>query len=736
MFGSLSRLSGWKWLIVVGAMITVGAAVAAQAADDPEEATFVDNPWGIEVTRWVDPEGGTPISYDEWFQNSTVRGPFEIKQAASQAASLRVTLEGKVCVVANTDIYDAVKASIDRYIDDLSNDGFEVELYTTTGGLPVDLRTFLQSRYAAGMIGCVFIGNLPVAWYEKDCWDPLEHEQFPTDLYYMDMDGVFGDSDSDSRFDSHSGDVAPEIWMGRLTASPLTMDSSTEAGLLQNYFRKNHLYRTGRLPINSKALVYVDDDWNGSASSWNADVGNAYGDRDFFSDMEQTCADHYESYLPDGYDFVEVCVHSSPDFHSFHQPGDIWSYTSVAEVKEIDPVAHFFNLFACSNVRYVSPNYMGGWYVFAQSYGLACIGSTKTGSMLEFNDFYEPFGEGLTIGEAFRDWFSDQAAGGFADWEICWYYGMTLIGDPTLRKQPVVTASVALGPAPLTVDFTSDLGFAGTVTSWDFGDGEESAVQNPTHAYTQPGCHDVHVRMTNGPNAFELTIPHMVSAYADTMTVESIVAYPGEVVKVDVNLRNALDVHRIVIPYVFDGPLALVYDSFSTAGLRTEYFESQMQTNFDYFNNRAAVELVCSHTETSPPLEPGTGAVVSLWFTVPAGAVADSNAIEITSYNSIDAELETHAGTYVPEIYHGAIVFPATCCFGSSVGNVDASPDGQVTMADLTVLIDHLFISLAPVVCVDEANVDMSPDDGVTMADLTVLIDHLFISLNPLSPCP
>ncbi len=77
-----------------------------------------------------------------------------------------------------------------------------------------------------------------------------------------------------------------------------------------------------------------------------------------------------------------------------------------------------------------------------------------------------------------------------------------------------------------------------------------------------------------------------------------------------------------------------------------------------------------------------------------------------------------------------------TCCTGPSVGNVDASPDNLVTMGDLTVLIDHLFITLAPLQCIDEGNTDMSADGLVTMGDLTLLIDHLFITLDPLPACP
>jgi hypothetical protein len=57
-------------------------------------------------------------------------------------------------------------------------------------------------------------------------------------------------------------------------------------------------------------------------------------------------------------------------------------------------------------------------------------------------------------------------------------------------------------------------------------------------------------------------------------------------------------------------------------------------------------------------------------------------------------------------------------------------------MDDLTVLIDHLYISLTPLPCPSEGNVDQSVDGLVTMGDLTVMIDHLYISLTPLAPCP
>lgn len=72
------------------------------------------------------------------------------------------------------------------------------------------------------------------------------------------------------------------------------------------------------------------------------------------------------------------------------------------------------------------------------------------------------------------------------------------------------------------------------------------------------------------------------------------------------------------------------------------------------------------------------------------------------------------------------------CCIGT-VGNVDGSVDQGVDIGDLTVLVDHLFISFMPLLCADEGNVDGSA--GVDIGDLTVLVDHLFISFTPLGNC-
>ena len=79
------------------------------------------------------------------------------------------------------------------------------------------------------------------------------------------------------------------------------------------------------------------------------------------------------------------------------------------------------------------------------------------------------------------------------------------------------------------------------------------------------------------------------------------------------------------------------------------------------------------------------------------------------------------------------------CCSCPVRGNLDGDPDCNVSLGDLTVLIDHLFVSLAPLDCPMEGNLDLSlpeTENSVTLGDLTVLIDILFISLNDPPSCP
>jgi len=403
-----------------------------------------NNPYGIKVTRWMDFEGRQPETFEEWQALMGDPRPFQISPL-EQYNILSPRAGTKFLIIVNSDIYPDIQNEIDIYYWDLTGEGYDVEIYTTIGGTPQDIRAFLQNRYALGLEGCVLIGNLPAQWYETiGCWDsPSEVEQFPSDLYYMDLDGIYEDSDSDGKMDSHTGDVAPEIWIGRLTAGPLTFNGADEISLLKNYFYKNHRYRCELMPLMKRALIYIDDDWaDYSAELWDNNASMVWDDRTLVNDKHTTWDTDYERRLLDNYEYIHVAVHSSSSAHYFQKPVEIWETTDYEEVVTINPVAYFYNLFACSNARYSSTNYMGGWYIFVQDYGLATIGSTKSGSMLDYYSFYESLAENNPYGKAFYDWFVEAANYGFDEWQVCWYYGMTLNGDPTLKLQDDESARI------------------------------------------------------------------------------------------------------------------------------------------------------------------------------------------------------------------------------------------------------------------------------------------------------
>ncbi len=441
-------------------------------------------PGDIPVTRWVSPDETEPITYEEW-------------RAVHPSTAFRIGLVGGdskadslVEVVVNTSLFDSLTFYLDpisgQYVHDLRAQGYGVRVDTAafSSGLAdaESLRAFFQSLYANDLAGVVLVGDLPVPWYQMmDNFGgpPYDYEEFPIDLFYMDLDGIWEDTlrnsggslvpGSDSILDTHYGNMAADIWVGRLTVSPL----GDELALLRNYFDKDHAYRCGLLPLPDRALVYVDDDWYSSAGRWSGNVGLVYTDRTTVAHPETTIADDYRGRLTDNYEWISVFAHSSPEVHGFkYNGGASWSWFWASEIPGIDPHGSFYNLFACSNARFVESGYMGGRYIFTDTYGLGAVGSTKTGSMLEFQDFYYPLSEGKCLGDGLTEWFARWAEA-WGDTSRSWFYGMTMLGDPTLcvvdsvGVEETQEARSQRPEATLLQNYPNPFGAGGTTISFD-----------------------------------------------------------------------------------------------------------------------------------------------------------------------------------------------------------------------------------------------------------------------------
>jgi hypothetical protein len=389
----------------------------------------------IHPLRWMD-STRNPITYQEYNQS---------RQFARGLDASLIYSGGKgntpICIVINTSLEPQIQTQFSVYLADLAADGYNVNVYTANNdGDEVALKNLLISeRNTRHIVGAILIGDLAVPWYEMtepSSWGG-SHVEFPIDLFYMDLNGLWSDTDADGLYDAHqdgSGSMQADIWIGRLMAANLTLHSASEAAMMNNYFYKNHHYRTGELRLEDKALAYLDNDW--CCYGWESEVAMAYPVTTAVTDLGQTNRADYMQRVREStgnrYENLLITSHSSPWAHYLVPAGGGYQLFYNYEIEDFDVQVLFYNLFACSNCRYIENDDMGDWYIFQSTYGLISVGSTKTGSMLCFYDYYTPLGDGAAFGDAFLSWCKNDIETCAGEESRAWFYGMTLLGDPTL----------------------------------------------------------------------------------------------------------------------------------------------------------------------------------------------------------------------------------------------------------------------------------------------------------------
>jgi hypothetical protein len=417
-------------IVMAGLAASIGGDVWGQSDFDYTQVTRL---------RWIDPYRN-PITYQQYQKNREFAEAMDVKRVYSGSKG-----DAPICIVINNLLYFAVQSSFSVFLSDLENDGYSVNVYTAiNNGDEAGLKDILISEWNnRGIAGAMFVGDLPVAWYEMTVWG---EEEFPIDLFFMDLDGVWVDLDANGMYEDHqdgSGDMEADIWVGRLSAFNLTDHDAHEVALMNNYFDKNHRYRNGELRLLDKALAYIDNDWH--TARWDREVALAYPNTDAVKDPYETTREDYIQRVREStdnqYENLLICAHSSPWVHALYWGDGPYDYSLFYnyEIEQIDVQVLFYNLFACSNSRYVEQDDMGNWYIFQTEYGLLSIGSTKTGSMLCFYDYYEPLGNGLTFGEAFLSWCVNNMETCAGEDSRPWFYGMTVSGDPTLKLSRFMT---------------------------------------------------------------------------------------------------------------------------------------------------------------------------------------------------------------------------------------------------------------------------------------------------------
>jgi len=427
------------------------------------------NPEGVEITRLLDgmPDNQT---YTEYLAQRTPPGEANF---TTMYRSLGTLYGDEIYVLVDTALHSSITTNLGIWVSDLEAEGYDVTVVTSGTITPQALRADLQTRWAAGMDGVVLIGEFDSAWFQGDFFgEPIGYEEFPCDLYLTDLDGEWqdnedasGDPNPDGIYDYHedgTGDMEADIYLGRVTAYNLSELSGTEADIVNAWLTRVHNWHNGGGGMPRTSLTYIDHDWAGSGNSWGTAVRQLYGtDNETFVWPNVTKPDYLSRLHNAPREHQLLACHSWPMGHAFHTGGQ----AHAAPILVQDPQISFYNLFACSNARYTEEN-LGALYALGTDQGLLSVGSTKTGSMLEFDEFYLFLSYGMSWGDAFREWHAYVAEGEAPGWDRRnargWFYGMTLIGDPTLH--PSVTSAVEV------VTFTADSVDDGAMLTWSVED--------------------------------------------------------------------------------------------------------------------------------------------------------------------------------------------------------------------------------------------------------------------------
>jgi len=339
----------------------------------------------------------------------------------------------RVEIVVQSPLYDGgeIDAALDRYVADLARDGYTARIHKCTETTREDLRAYLKSVYdTEGLVGAVFIEatvlgtKIPKAQVED--WCPL-NDKGVADHYYMDLDGLWTDSDGDGWIDLEedgsgwenweNGDMALEIWMGRLT--------TTKTQRLNDYFDRNHAWRTGAMTFEERAITFVENPY----ASMDAYVALAYPL--IVSYGWGTTKAEYAAAVQDSYEW---------EYHGSHSSFSSNAWIASSTIPDVNPHVGFYYIWGCHSGDFrATTNCLAGQYVFGTTYGLGALASSCSGGLNAFPPYYEAIRDGKSTGEAWlvqvkKDTNPDGSLTfNFVDWA----YAIIIFGDPTLRPQGI-----------------------------------------------------------------------------------------------------------------------------------------------------------------------------------------------------------------------------------------------------------------------------------------------------------
>ena len=145
--------------------------------------------------RWQSPDNSRPLSFAEW-RSGLQPQPWHVEPLVPASR-----FSNRVDFFVEETLVSVLRQSLDTLVADLVDDTTDVAVFSVSGTSAESLKALLAAEYQTGMTSAVLVGDLPIAWFQLiDDWnsngvrdDGERYEEFPCDLFFMDLDGAWND---------------------------------------------------------------------------------------------------------------------------------------------------------------------------------------------------------------------------------------------------------------------------------------------------------------------------------------------------------------------------------------------------------------------------------------------------------------------------------------------------------------------------------------------------------------
>ncbi len=311
-------------------------------------------------------------------------------QNASISVWARASGEHSIAVLVNYTIYDKLQESF-KYLQEVMNNtgySYSFSYFKIRNENAQSIRNILKNEYEAhNIVGAILVGNIPLYRYEDEAIG--EVIEFP--YYYMDLNGVWKDSDGDGIIDTPGGDYYPEIWVGIVRST----GDGNNVTQIESYIGRVIGYLNGKLNPEVKSGAFIDDDFLYMDDKVKEYLAYPYLGEDILD--ENTNTKDFLKFLSQNYAYAYLIVHSDGSSY-FVRTSEGFERIFPNNLKSVNGL--FYTDFSCYGASFEKGAVANYLLMGRNSSALGVLTYTGLGDPDAMPYYHLDLGEGMSFGDA------------------------------------------------------------------------------------------------------------------------------------------------------------------------------------------------------------------------------------------------------------------------------------------------------------------------------------------------